>query len=79
MKIAIYVNYSSANFNNDFVMSNTLIANGHNVFLAVTEGQLNYFRENCDIVCRGVSAEGEAHFYDLPLIEDVLGELSSNN
>lgn len=79
MKIAIYVNYSSANFNNDFVMSNTLIANGHNVFLAVTEDQLNYFRENCDIVCRGVSAVGEAQFYDLPLIEDVLGELSSNN
>ena len=38
MKIVIFVDYSNANFNKDFMMSNMLISRGHNVFLAVSTG-----------------------------------------
>ena len=48
MKIVIYVDYSNSQFNKDFQVSNMLIDKGHNVFLAVTEEQFEYFKDKCD-------------------------------
>ena len=55
MKIVIYVNYTSSEFNNDFKLSNMLIERGHNVFLAVNDEQFDYFRANCDKFVIGLS------------------------
>lgn len=55
MKITIYVDYSNAQFNNDFVMANRLIAGGHNVFLAVNDNQFEELKKNCDIAILGYS------------------------
>ena len=55
MKIVIYVNYSSIEFNKDFQLSNTLISSGHNVFLAINDIQYNELKKNCDKAVLGYS------------------------
>lgn len=70
MKIVIYVDYSNSQFNKDFQVSNQLIEQGHNVFLAVNEGQFEELKKNCDKAFRGYSYSGEiAH---VALIEEML-------
>ena len=56
MKIVILVDYSDSNFNKDFKLSNMLINEGHNVFLAINKDQFNYFMPNCDKSIIGKSA-----------------------
>ena len=48
MKIVLYVDYSSTEFNNDFKLSNMLISGGHNVFLAVNDMQFLDLKGKCD-------------------------------
>ena len=72
MKIAIYVNYANNNFNKDFKVSNELLGRGHNVFLAVSDEQLLYFKGNCDIVCLGYSMAEFGDKYKLDIIDDIV-------
>ena len=40
MKIIIYVDFSNAEFNKDFALSNRLTGAGHTVLLVTNDGQL---------------------------------------
>lgn len=55
MRIVIFVDYSNSEFNKDFQVSNRLIADGHNVFLAVNEIQFQGLKEKCDRAFLGYS------------------------
>ncbi len=55
MKIVIYVDYSNKEFNKDFMLSNTLIARGHNVFLAVNDEQFKELSLKCELSLIGIS------------------------
>ncbi|MGN0960597.1 MAG: hypothetical protein ACI4PF_00190 [Christensenellales bacterium] len=59
MKIVILVDYSSPEFNKDFKLSNMLISQGHNVFLAINENQFNDLKKNCDKAVLGYSFNGK--------------------
>lgn len=63
MKIVIYVDYSNAEFNNDFKISNVLINKGHNVFLAVNDTQFNELTNKCDLSFLGLSAISKKSTY----------------
>ena len=56
MKIVLLVDYSNKEFNKDFMLSNSLIARGHNVFLAVTDNQFAELIAKCDRAYLGMSA-----------------------
>lgn len=71
MKIVLLVDYSSKEFNRDFSLSNTLIAKGHNVFLAVNDNQFNDFAAKCDRVYLGLSACNRLSDYpNISVIDD---------
>lgn len=59
MKITIFVNYSSKEFNKDFNLANMLISKGHNVFLAINDNQFNELKIQCDRVFLGYSYSGD--------------------
>jgi len=63
MKIVIFVNYSSPEFNTDFNLSNQLIGYGHNVFLAVNDDQFLELKKNCDKAVLGLSAKNKRSEY----------------
>ena len=63
MKIVLYVDYSSNEFNNDFKLSNMLIGHGHNVFLAVNDTQFIELKNKCDIAYLGLSAISKKSSY----------------
>lgn len=55
MKIIIYVNFSSSEFNKDFEISNALIDHGHTVLLVSNDIQLESAYKSYDIVLYGNS------------------------
>lgn len=55
MKIVIFVDYSSKEFNSDFKLSNMLINKGHSVFLAINDNQFYELKEKCDKSYLGLS------------------------
>ena len=63
MKIVIFVDYSNKEFNKDFVLSNSLISKGHNVFLAVNDIQFRDLLNKCDIAYLGMSADNKKQDY----------------
>ena len=63
MKIVLLVDYSNKEFNKDFVLSNSLIAKGHNVFLAVNDNQFNDLISKCDRAYLGLSATNKVSDY----------------
>lgn len=54
MKIIIYVDYSSSEFNKDFALSNALLT-VHNVFLVSSEKQLEDYKDKADFILIGYS------------------------
>lgn len=71
MKIVIYVDYSNEKFNIDFNVSNKLIGNGHNVFLAVNDIQFTDLSGKCDCAYLGQSAISKKSTYpDTLILED---------
>lgn len=59
MKIVILVDYSNSNFNRDFQVSNKLINDGHNVFLAINKVQFDDLSVKCDKALLGYSVGGD--------------------
>ena len=57
MKIVICVDYANSEFNKDFILSNRLLEEGHNVFLAINKSQLDYFKICCDVCIQGYSCQ----------------------
>lgn len=70
MKIVIFVDYSSSEFNKDFKLSNMLISRGHNVFLAVNNTQYEGLKKNCDKAVRGFSSLKDIDESDIVLSND---------
>ena len=60
MKIIIYVDYSSAEFNKDFNYANLLIDKGHKVLLVTNNVQLNSAVSYYDLLIYGYSYSGQA-------------------
>ena len=57
MKIVVFVDYSNAEFNKDFALSNALLERGHQVFLVSNNEQLQYYVSGgMDKLIRGYSA-----------------------
>lgn len=63
MKIVLLVDYSNKEFNKDFMLSNSLIARGHNVFLAVNDVQFKDLLLKCDRAYLGMSATDKSASY----------------
>ena len=57
MKIVILADYSSEQFNKDFKLSNMLLERDHNVFLATSSEQFEFFLEGCDVGVIGYSGD----------------------
>lgn len=70
MKIVIFVDYASNKFNKDFQVSNRLVSEGHNVFLAVNSTQFDDLKGKCDRAYLGYSKENCG--IDYPLISEIL-------
>ena len=66
MKIIIYVDFSNAEFNKDFSLSNRLTSEGHTVLLVTTDGQLNASMGAYDLVLSGFSSKKDLSFIDKP-------------
>ena len=58
MKIIIYVNFSSSEFNKDFKLSNALIDYGHTILLVSNSEQLEVAYSSYDILLYGNSFSG---------------------
>jgi len=56
MKIIIFVNYKSQEFNKDFTLANELIKN-HSVFLVTSVEQLNEAEPHYDVILLGYSCD----------------------
>lgn len=78
MKIVVYVDYSNVNFNKDFMLSNRLIGDGHNVFLAINNNQFEELKKNCDKSILGFSYSG-SDYNDLPNLNKISIEEIINN
>ena len=59
MKIIIYVNYSSKEFNKDFDYANMLIENEHNVLMVSNDKQLYSAIDYYDVLIYGFSYSGQ--------------------
>ena len=71
MKIVLLVDYSNKEFNKDFMLSNSLIARGHNVFLAVNDEQFKDLLSKCDRAYLGVSATNKTASYpNIDIVKD---------
>lgn len=70
MKIVILVDYSSKEFNKDFTLSNMLIENGHNVFLAINIGQFQDLKKNCDMAVLGYSCNENTYMENMNILKD---------
>lgn len=73
MKIVIYVDYSNAEFNKDFVMSNLLLGENHNVFLAVNNFQFENLKHKCDLSLIGHSMKNRHEGIELSDVFDEQG------
>ena len=65
MKIIIYVDYSSKEFNKDFNYANKLIENEHNVLMVANAEQLSSAINYYDILLYGFSYSGQALNVDI--------------
>lgn len=72
MKIVILVDYSNKEFNKDFQVSNKLISDGHNVFLAINSQQFDDLRSKCDGAYLGYSVSDRG--LKFPCIADFVNE-----
>lgn len=66
MKIIIYVDFSNAEFNKDFALSNKLTGDGHTVLLVTNDGQLNDGMGAYDLVLSGFSCKKDLSNIDKP-------------
>ena len=69
MKIVILVDYSNTDFNKDFRVSNMLINQGHNVFLAINNDQFEELKSKCDNAYLGYSMKNSK--YQVPCISEL--------
>ena len=65
MKIIIYVDYSSLQFNKDFDCANLLIENEHNVLMVTNNKQLQSAIAYYDILLYGYSYTGQPLSVDI--------------
>ena len=77
MKIIIFADYTSKEFNKDFNYANLLIEKGHNVLLVTNEVQLMSAVNYYDILLYGYSYIGQPLKIDIPNM--LVGEYMRNN
>ena len=65
MKIIIYIDFSSKEFNKDFIISNALLSDGHAVLLVNSNIQLESAYKTYDILLWGNSYSGDYEFNKL--------------